>query len=337
LAWLKTLDAETEFPVNLSINSHNVFFDPPTIFAGTQVTVGGNIQLFGNKSDLIDQINGLGITGTIKIRITFNPPGGPAQTSDVILQPDRFTGNFGTLAVSAVFNVGSNTGIGRVDIEVDPDNVFPETAGGQENDNKAGRRFRVRAAPQDNTPPQVSQVIISDDIPFNDADAIVQSPDVQIKFTAIDPTGSNNATPSGVKEFCVVRYYYDVPERRWVETDCNFAPLPTPVSPNTFVVDQTLPNFEGTAYAFVWIKDGAGNISRTPGFDAVSYIPAAEFAINRRKINANKSVSIAVNDAGPVDRSVPVLKVTGAIRGLHRKKLCVALAGERASLAVATP
>jgi hypothetical protein len=32
-----------------------------------------------------------------------------------------------------------------------------------------------------------------------------------------------------------------------------------------------------------------------------------------------------------------VLKVTGAIRGLHRKKVCVALVAERASLAVATP
>jgi hypothetical protein len=32
-----------------------------------------------------------------------------------------------------------------------------------------------------------------------------------------------------------------------------------------------------------------------------------------------------------------VLKVTGAIRGLHRKKSCVALAGDQASLAVAMP
>ena len=40
------------------------------------------------------------------------------------------------------------------------------------------------------------------------------------------------------------------------------------------------------------------------------------------------------------DTSCPagkVLKVTGAIRGLHRKKICVALAAEQASLAVATP
>jgi hypothetical protein len=40
------------------------------------------------------------------------------------------------------------------------------------------------------------------------------------------------------------------------------------------------------------------------------------------------------------DASCPagkVLKVTGAIRGLHRKKACVALAAEQASLAVATP
>ena len=32
-----------------------------------------------------------------------------------------------------------------------------------------------------------------------------------------------------------------------------------------------------------------------------------------------------------------VLKVTGAIRGLHRRKACVTLAGEQASLAIATP
>ena len=32
-----------------------------------------------------------------------------------------------------------------------------------------------------------------------------------------------------------------------------------------------------------------------------------------------------------------VLRVTGAIRGLHRKKACVVLATDQASLAVATP
>ena len=40
------------------------------------------------------------------------------------------------------------------------------------------------------------------------------------------------------------------------------------------------------------------------------------------------------------DASCPVgkvLKVTGAIRGLHRKRICVSLASEQASLATATP
>jgi hypothetical protein len=32
-----------------------------------------------------------------------------------------------------------------------------------------------------------------------------------------------------------------------------------------------------------------------------------------------------------------VLKVTGAIRGLHRRRACVAIAAEQASLATATP
>ena len=40
------------------------------------------------------------------------------------------------------------------------------------------------------------------------------------------------------------------------------------------------------------------------------------------------------------DASCPtgkVLKVTGAIRGLHRRKACVTLVAEQASLAAATP
>jgi hypothetical protein len=40
------------------------------------------------------------------------------------------------------------------------------------------------------------------------------------------------------------------------------------------------------------------------------------------------------------DASCPagkVLKVTGAIRGLHRKRSCVSLASEQASLSAATP
>ncbi len=40
------------------------------------------------------------------------------------------------------------------------------------------------------------------------------------------------------------------------------------------------------------------------------------------------------------DASCPVgkvLKVTGAIRGLHRRKICVSLASEQASLVTATP
>lgn len=109
----------------------------------------------------------------------------------------------------------------------------------------------------------------------------------------------------------MVRYYYDVPERRWVESDCSFEALPTPVSADTFIVDEEIPSFEGTAYAFVWIKDGAGNISRTPGFDAVSYIPAREISINRNDVrlfrisvpaNTSLTFDVAVN-SGDVDVS----------------------------------
>jgi hypothetical protein len=45
-------------------------------------------------------------------------------------------------------------------------------------------------------------------------------------------------------------------------------------------------------------------------------------------------VALVQNAACPYGK---VLKVTGAIRGLHRRKVCVTLAAEQASLAVATP
>ena len=45
-------------------------------------------------------------------------------------------------------------------------------------------------------------------------------------------------------------------------------------------------------------------------------------------------VAFVQDSSCPVGR---VLKVTGAIQGLHRRKTCVALAAEQASLAAATP
>jgi hypothetical protein len=45
-------------------------------------------------------------------------------------------------------------------------------------------------------------------------------------------------------------------------------------------------------------------------------------------------VAFVQNGACPAGK---VLKVTGAIRGLHRRKACVALTAEQASLAGSTP
>jgi hypothetical protein len=51
-------------------------------------------------------------------------------------------------------------------------------------------------------------------------------------------------------------------------------------------------------------------------------------------ILAPYEIALVQDGSCPVGK---VLKVTGAIRGLHRKKACVTLAAEQASLAVATP
>jgi hypothetical protein len=49
-------------------------------------------------------------------------------------------------------------------------------------------------------------------------------------------------------------------------------------------VNAVLPPFEGVAYAFVWVKDIAGNISRTPGFDVITFIPSTPININRNDV-----------------------------------------------------
>jgi hypothetical protein len=97
-----------------------------------------------------------------------------------------------------------------------------------------------------------------------------------------------------------------------VEATCTFQKVPAPSAANTFVVDATLPNRAGTAYAFVWVKDAAGNISRTPGFDTISFVPATAISINRNDVRifriplaAGQNIKLTVTPtSGDVDVSV---------------------------------
>ncbi len=283
VAWLKTLDANTVFPINLSISRHDIFLDPPTVFAGTQVTIGVNVNLFGQKQDLADLIADLGITATLKGKITFD-----GQPQEFTIAAADFDQNFGKAIYTKVFNAPASASIKQIVVTIDVDNVIPVASGDNANDNLASRRIVVRAQPSDNTPPKVNSIFISDDAVFNDNDAIVTTRNVKVKINAQDPTGANNATPSALKQFCIVRYYYNVSLRRWVESNCTFQDLPAPTSGDTisgtFIVDAEIPNFAGTAYAFAWVKDGAGNISRQPGFDVVSYLPAGNITVDRNDI-----------------------------------------------------
>jgi len=74
--------------------------------------------------------------------------------------------------------------------------------------------------------------------------------------------------------------------REWVEEECNFAALPAPEASttDTFIVTTQLQAKEGVAYAFVWVKDNAGNISRTPGFDVISFVPTTEIRLRRNDV-----------------------------------------------------
>jgi DNA-binding beta-propeller fold protein YncE len=275
VAFLRSLDAQTVFPTDLRIDRHDIFFDPPTIFRNTPVVVGANVSLFGTRADLND------ISDTLKVKFTINGPAGAIFTSEVPLP--AFTQDFGQATVTTTWNVPDTTGLARVTVEVDSTDVFAEA---NESDNQATRNVLVRNPPPDTTPPQVTKTRISDDTPFDENDPIVTTPNVKVLIVATDPPSPPNT--SGLDSYCIVRYFYDVVTRRWVESLCAFTPLPPPDASNgdvfTYTVDATIPPFEGTAYAFTWVKDAAGNISRTPGFDVVSFIPATPININRNDV-----------------------------------------------------
>jgi hypothetical protein len=191
--------------------------------------------------------------------------------------------------VSRTFNVPAGVrDSATITISVDKNNAVLED---RENDNVVTRRLRLVDPPPDRTPPVVNNVFISDDNPFNDNDQIATTRSVQVKIVATDPASPPGQSTSGLKSFCLVRYAYDQARRRWVEETCVFQPLPAPIGPNTFIVNAQLRPREGVGYVFAWVKDNDGNISRTPGFDFISFIPGNPININR---NDNRIFRISV-------------------------------------------
>jgi YVTN family beta-propeller protein len=305
LTFLKTLDADTDFPTTLRIDptlsfgtggSHDIFLDPPTVFTGTQLVIGANIGLFGTKTDLANIIADLGITSTflVKFQVVLIGPGNPGPLTQTFqIKAADFNHNFGFATYSMTVNVPTQ-GVqqGVVGVTIDPNHVFPSDVS-ISGFGIGSRSFPILNRPRDTTPPVVNATFLSDEVVFNDNDAIATTRNVKVKIVASDPISvvSGFTTTTGVQSYCVVHYYYDRITRRWVPTTCgtgnsNFTPLP-PAEPGgnnisgTFIVNTTIGTIPGTAYAFAWVKDGAGNISRVPGFDVISYLPAGNLDILR--------------------------------------------------------
>lgn len=262
VAFLQSLDAQTDFPTDLYVDRHDIFVDPPRPLTNITATVGANISLFGTRADLADLVT----DGSITVRfsgtsVAFNP-------AEIALPVSAFTQDFGQVPISttAIFN---DDGIKIVVVEIDTGDELFEA---NERKNRAARIVRVQDPPPDTTPPVVESVAISDDDPFNDNDPLTGSANVRIKFRASDPDNPPAQT-SGLRSFCIVHYFYNTALRRWIEERCTFASLPSPQSDGSYIVNARLQPREGVSYAFVWVRDAAGNISRRPGFDFITFAP----------------------------------------------------------------
>jgi DNA-binding beta-propeller fold protein YncE/mono/diheme cytochrome c family protein len=299
VTFLQALDADTNPISNLYVKSHDLFLEPSAPIAGDPVTPGANLSVFGPQIDF----NAL-IGKPITVKFTLTKLGSSTPINEQAITVASFTRDFGQEIIkAATFTLPATPGRYVLTVFVDSNNDFPED---REGDNTARREFTVRPVPPDKTAPEVTSAVIN-----NDA-AITQVRDVTITFNANDPASPAGQTTSGLDSFCVVRYYYNSIQRRWVEEICNFRSLPIPAANGSFAVPARLPDTVGVAYAFVWVKDKAGNISKEPGFDFINVIPAGERSIGRNdrrvfrvKLTAGQSLSLTVTPtAGDVDTTV---------------------------------
>jgi hypothetical protein len=315
VTFLQSLDADTNPISNLYVKRHDLFLEPSAPIAGDPVTLGANLSVFGPKIDF----NAL-IGKSITVRFTLTKRGSNTPINTQEIQVSSFARDFGQeIKRSAPFTLPAQPGRYVLTVFVDSNRDFPED---RETDNIAQREFRVRAAPPDKTPPVITSTAINND------DAITQDRNVTITFSANDPTSPSGQTTSNLDSFCVVRYYYNNVERRWVEEICNFRELPPPNGNGSFSVPAELPDTVGVGYAFVWVKDKAGTISKEPGFDFINFIPANERSISRNdrrifriRLAVGQSLTLTVKPtSGDVDTTVfqgitdPVRCDTSAIR-----------------------
>jgi len=297
VTFLQSLDANTDPISNLYVKSHDLFLDPSAPIAGDTVKPGANLSVFGPQINFIDLVG-----QPIKVKFTLSKFGSSTPINTQEKDVPNFTVDFGQQPVVAdnAVTLPNAPGLYVLEVKVDSTNLFPED---RENDNTARRLFRVRAAPPDKTAPQVTSTVIN-----NDAVA-TQSRDVTIKFGANDPASPGGQTTSGLDSFCIVRYYYNNIQRRWVEQECDFKALPAPDGSGNFSVPTQLPNRVGVNYVFVWVKDKAGNISKTPGFDFINFIPSDSRSIDRNdrrifrlRLNAGQSATFTITPSlGDVD------------------------------------
>lgn len=265
IAFLETIDAQTPPPTNLRLFNHDVSFDPPTVFAGETVTIKANVSFFGPRVPTFDP-------GPLKVIFYDGIPGQPGTSEIGTADLVGVNVDFGQALVSVPWQVPNQVGARRIFVVVDATNLFAEE---RERDNTANRGVLVRAIQPDRDAPLVTSVQINGDA------VSTTSNEVAVTFAANDPASPAPTPTSGLESFCVVRYSYQANIRRWVEENCRFSPLPTANTDGTFTVPARLPNRFGTAYAFIWVRDAAGNISRTPGFDFINVVPSGEISVAR--------------------------------------------------------
>jgi DNA-binding beta-propeller fold protein YncE len=292
VAFLESVDFQTQPAINLSIRSHDIAADPAQLFTGVPVSITANIKLFGPKVLEFPD-------GPITVEFLVNDSGGFRQIGTAELA--GIPADNGTATVSVLYTPPANPQRVRIFVRVDSLNEFAESI--EENDrnqdNFRSRVFLVGTPPADRTRPVVSNVQINND------DVATSNRTVTISFDASDPAGPAPEQNSGLKDVCVTSYSFDDRLREFVPQACTFKRIS---GNGPFSVTETLPVGNGLIYAFVAVRDNANNLSAA-SFDFISAVPQGEITLGRGakrlfrvRLDNGESISFSTNSVvGDVD------------------------------------
>jgi hypothetical protein len=226
------------------VTADDLVFDPP------------DFQIDDSAPDLLVRLQRLGGTETLlNVPVLLTMYDADLRATPILTRTLAFTIEANSVATTTISWPFPAAGDYRITVQVDPDHLFNES---NRNNNQAFIDITVHPPLPDETAPIITEFAV-------DGGEIVSTEQIELRFSAEDPTGTGIA--NGVESFNVIEFMYDDNVQNWIVVqESGWLPFDD-YSQNDTVDDFLYAPYPemGVHYMLLFVADGAGNIS-SPAF-----------------------------------------------------------------------